>query len=180
MATTNTTTGTATFARLVLIRNQFRTAFQRILGYSDKEAAPYLDWISKKKIVKISFRGYTLTKSNEKEIWCELVMHVDWEKHNAYMIKGVSQIEIKKSFNGMIPEIDGAIRWMEEMVQIYNLKTMFTIYYGNVPPEEKKAFSKAQKLGPISETKWRSNPITIATSYGKELPELTAAMKVCE
>lgn len=180
MASTHTNTKTVTYARLPAICNQFRTAFYRIMNYSEDDAAPYLKWLSQKKIVSIAFWGYQYNQLNQKEKWCELTLHVDWVKHNEFVLKGSDHIQLKENYKGMIPEINAAIYWMQQMVECYNLYTSFTLTYGNITSEEHDEFAREQDLVPSKKIEWHSTPISQGIVSGPELSELTADMKFCE
>lgn len=183
MAITQTTTRaiTQTVTRNICIQNQFKTAFRRLMGYSSEKYQRYMDAIAEHKIDHIDFWAYSYDSSGNREKWIQLTLSVDWKKHNNYLIKGEEIIELKKDWNGIVPEIDIAIEEVETFVDANHLTPTFSVgFVPDISNAEHNMYMK--KLGLVSGkfVPWKdgSQLVSLYKKCPREVPELTAELKV--
>ena len=181
MASTNTNTQTETFTRIFGIKNQFKIAFERLMGYSSKQCTPFLDAIQNKVINEITFWAYTYDEYGEREKWCELVLYVDWDEHEHFLIESKNEIFLKKSWNGVVPEVDVAIGMLEDAIAEFNLKPTFSVgFIKNISTEDYNFYMK--KLGLVNgkKVKWKTGSKSVYKKSPKELSELSAEVRVAK
>lgn len=186
MASTHTVT--ETFARNVCIRNQFKIAFKRIMGYSSDEYEKYLEAISLHKIVSIIFWAYSYNEYGKKVKWIELILNVNWKEHNDYLIRGEKTVELKRKWNGVLPEIEVAIDDIESFIEQNQLVSTFSVNF--LPDLSRNEYDGyMESLGLVHEkaVPWkedivdiRSNEdmVSIYKKSAREVPELTAELRV--
>ncbi len=181
MASTNTSAKTEAFSRIFGVKNQFKIAFKRIMGYTDNQCQPFLDAIKNETINHITFWTYSFDEYGNKEKWCELVIYVDWNIHNSYLLEGKNEILLKKSWNGAIPEIDIAIGMIQDAIVEFELLPTFSVgFVDNISDNNYKYYMN--KLGLVKGTtvKWKSGMKTVYKKTPKELPEMYAEVKVAD
>lgn len=186
MAITGTTTSanTSTFVRMLAIKNQFKIAFQRIMDYSQKNYAPFLDAISDKKIEFISFWSYKVNNTGEKEKWCQLTMFVDWKKHQSFLLDGRNSVVLKKSWDGILPEVGAAIDMFAEITAEYSLIPTFSVQFvSDISTSDYSYYMNKLNLVPGTTVKWKSgldtsNMTSLLKKYPEELQELSIEVLV--
>lgn len=181
MASTNTRAQTETFSRIFGIKNQFKIAFQRLMSYSSTECTPYLDAIQEKVINSIAFWAYTYDKEGEREKCCELILYVDWDTHEHFLIKGQNEILLQRTWNGAVPEIDTAIGILEDAIKEFDLIPTFSIAFTtNISKESYDFYMKKLGLVPGKQAKWKTGANTVFKKSPRELPELSAELRVAD
>lgn len=177
---------TATFVRMLTIKNQFKIAFQRIMDYSEESYTPYLSAISEKKIDSIAFWAYRKDSHGEREKWCQLTIYVDWDKHENFLLSGEKTVVLKKNWNGIIPEMGAAIDILVELIDEYKLTPTFSV--GFVPEISTNDYDLyMKKLGLVSgkPVKWKddvdvSDMVSVLDVTLSELQEVRAELLISE
>ena len=171
MASTYTTTNT--FTRKNCIKNQFKTAFLRLMDYSSKDYKDYIEAIECKKIDHINFYGYKYNKYNKKEKWIELTLFVEWDKYDEYIVKGEKSVQLKSKWGEVLPEVTVAIETIEEFVKEYNLKVNFSVgFVSNMTKQEKEQMMETLGLVYGEHIPWKNNS-EICTIYSKRPREIS-------
>ena len=171
---------TNTFTRKNCIKNQFKTAFLRLMNYSSKEYKDYLDAIERQKIDHISFYGYKRNKYNKKEKWIELTLFVEWDKYNEYIIKGEKSVQFKSKWGEVLPEVTVAIETIEDFVEEYNLNVNFSVgFVSNMTKQEEDELMKSLDLIYGEYIPWKNNSetCTIYSKRPREISELHTFIK---
>ena len=183
-----TQTVTETFARNVCIRNQFKIAFKRIMGYSSNEYKKYLEAISLHKIDSIIFWAYGYNSYGKKEKWIELILNVNWKEHNDYLIRGEKTVELKRKWNGVLPEMEVAIDDIESFIEENQLVPTFSVKF--VPDLSRNEYNGyMESLGLVHgkavpwkedmvETRPKEDMVSLYKKSAREVPELTAELRV--
>lgn len=183
-----TTAKTQSFSRMICISNQFILAFQRLMGYSETEYKKYIDAITMKKVSSISFWAYKYDQTGKRKKWVELILKVDWEMHNNYLLRGESAVELKKKWNGALPEISVAIGDIQSFMEDNQLRAAFTVYF--VPDLDRIELNRYMdnlNLTPHKEVDWRDETESISGDNGmvslyrrtpREAPEISAELRV--
>ena len=70
-----------------------------------------------------------MIKPEKRKKWVELILKVDWEMHNNYLLRGESAVELKKKWNGALPEISVAIGDIQSFMEDNQLRAAFTVYF---------------------------------------------------
>lgn len=183
MASTNSYTSavTETFSRIFGIKNQFKIAFKRIMGYSDKECQTYLDAIKDDVIKYITFWAYSYDSLDNREKWCELTLFVDWEAHNKFLLEGKNEIVMKKSFNGSLPEIGVAIGMIEDAIEEFSITPTFSVgFVDNISSTDYKYYMSKLGLVESKKVEWKAGVKTVFNQTARELPELRAEVNVAD
>ncbi|OUO75176.1 hypothetical protein B5F53_18475 [Blautia sp. An249] len=183
-----TQTITETFARNVCIQNQFKIAFKRIMGYSSNEYKKFLDAISLHKIDSITFWAYKKNSYGKKEKWIELILNVDWKEHNNYLIRGGKTVELKRKWNGVLPEIEVAIDDIESFIEENQLIPSLSVgFASDLSTDEYNGYMKSLglvhgKVFPwkedVVEIRSKENMVSLYKKSAREIPELTAELRV--
>lgn len=186
MASTHTVT--ETFARNVCIRNQFKIAFKRIMGYSSDEYNKYIEAISLHKIASIIFWAYSYNGYGEKEKWIELILNVNWKEHNDYLIKGEETVELKRKWNGVLPEIEVAIDDIQSFIEQNQLESTFSVeFVPDISRNEYDGYMESLGLVKGKAVPWKEDMVDIRSKEdmvsfykksAREVPELTAELRV--
>lgn len=181
MAATNTNTQTETFSRIFGIKNQFKIAFKRMMGYTDVQCQPFLDAIKEKVIDYITFWTYSYDSFGNKEKWCELILYVDWALHKQFLLEGKNEILLKKSWNESVPEVDVAIGMIEDAISEFNLIPTFSVgFYRNISDYDYNYYMKKLNLVSGTTVKWKSGMKSVYKKVPKELPEMCAEVKIAD
>ena len=184
MARTNATSSTSTFVRMLTIKNQYKIAFKRLMGYSDQQCQPFLEAIHEKKIDYISFWSSKYNSKGVEEKWCELTIYVDWEKHRSYLLSGKDKVTLKKVWDGVLPEVGSAIDIVEEMNEEYGLHPTFSVGFNHLDSEEYNKYMRKLGLVKSRSVKWKDNVgstlKTIINERPKELDELRVEIRVSD
>lgn len=183
MATTssNAAAKTEAFNRIFGIRNQFKLAFIRIMGYSHDRYQSYLDAIKDDVIEYISFWAYSYDSSGDKEKWCELTLYVDWTSHKRFLLEGKNEIILKKSRDGSLPEPEVAIGMIEDAITEFKITPTFSVgFVEKISSSDYNYYMN--KLGLIEgkPVKWKAGAKTVYKQSPKELPELSVEVKVAD
>jgi hypothetical protein len=179
MASTNTRAQTETFSRIFGIKNQFKIAFERLMEYSGKQCKPYLDAIQKKVVNEITFWAYTYDEHGEREKWCELVLYVDWDEHEHFLVESKNEIFLKKSWNGTVPEVDVAIGMIEDAIKEFDLIPTFSVgFIKNISKDDYDFYMKKLGLVEGKKVKWKTGSKSVYKKSPKELSELYAEVRV--
>lgn len=183
-----TETVTETFARNVCIRNQFKIAFKRIMGYSSDEYKKYLEAISLHKIDSIIFFAYGYNSYGKKEKWIELILNVNWKEHNNYLIRGEKTVELKRKWNGVLPEIEVAIDDIESFIEENQLvPTFYVEFVSDLSRNEYDSYMESLGLVSVKAIPWKEDMVecspkedmvSLYKKSAREVPELTAELRI--
>lgn len=176
----STYTSTNTYTRKNCIKNQFKIAFIRLMGYSREDYKDFIDAIEQKKIEYIKFYCYKYDEHNKEEKWLELVMFVEWDKYDRYILKGEDTVKLNLKWGETLPEVTVAIEAFEDFVKEYSLKVNFSLKFtDSVSEDERVKLRKLLGLVCGEETPWKKNaPIsTIYSKSARELQELHIYIK---
>ena len=181
MAYSSTSTKTETFTRIFGIRNQFKIAFERLMSYSSKQCEPYLEAIKSNAINSISYWAYAFDETGEREKWCELVLFVDWDKYDHFLLESKNEVILNKNWDGIVPEVDVDIDMIENAVKEFNLNITFSVrFVDNISSKDYTYYMKHLGLMEGKKVKWRSGARSVFKASPKELSELSAEVFAAE
>ena len=152
------------------------------------EYKKYLEAISLHKIDSIIFFAYGYNSYGKKEKWIELILNVNWKEHNNYLIRGEKTVELKRKWNGVLPEIEVAIDDIESFIEENQLvPTFYVEFVPDLSRNEYDSYMESLGLVSVKAIPWKEDMVecspkedmvSLYKKSAREVPELTAELRI--
>ena len=187
MAKTSTKTSTKTYARIAVMKANLGLLLVRAGDMEETMKMKYLEEIEKKNIKRITFYGKK-TIENIEYRFVELDVKINWDLHDQYILDGEINIELPDtdSFkNGIMPDIIGALEIYLSIIDEYNYKKTYTVYWSdNIYRQNENVRAQLRnKLDLVKSPscEWYGNTSNSIGEYQpRELKELTATINISD
>lgn len=104
---------------------------------------------------------------------------MNWKEHNDYLVRGEKAVELKRKWNGVLPEIEVAIDDIESFIDGNQLvPTFYVNFVPGLSKEEFDGYMESLGLGYGEAVPWKEDMVSFYKRSAREVPELTAELRV--
>jgi len=170
MTSAYTVTGTKTYARIVLLKEQVRTILRRTTQVSQETLQRLMIGLDRYWIA--TFLVYAFDNNN----LCrgELTFEIDWDEYQLQMSRGKTTVTIDQRWeNDTAIEVDEIVRLFNDFSREFNLRTQWRIRYTaaiNSDPRKKEEVQRTLGLETAAPINW-AGPRQGTSHQIPELPE---------